>query len=471
MAMTIIIKDDDGKQVETTLDFDEHHDRDWEEVCYQLGCAVAREVAIRWLKVIEEGLFQKRSKNWEIEGFRKRIRVTRFGKFNIWRRLYNDEKGKSHFLLDEYLNWLPRKRATPSLRKALAEMSTKATFREVSKTMEKLLAGVLSHSTIHRVLQEVAEAAIQSERREWEDCFEGGTLSLPGEQKTPVLYTEADGLCVHLQREEKQKHYELKNAIAYEGWERLPQKEERYRLVNKKVYCHGDASIPFWDGVGLAWHKQWDLGSVELIVLGGDDANWIDKGIDELAFSIRQLSGFHLARSCRRGWKNGKEIYDAIRSGAIWIGEAQERSGKSAQKARKYVIERLEKGKDWRKKVEGTALASRVPEGARGLGAMEGNQANLFADRMKDRGMSWTTYGARHMGKAIQLAFNGDLKQWCGPDPSDSEEQEKRLSFDLFEDNTSFEKRASLPALEGPHASRPWVRVLRNLTMPSHRLK
>ena len=132
---------------------------------------------------------------------------------------------------------------------------------------------------------------------------------------------------------------------------------------------------------------------------------------DAMGFSVRQLSGFHLARSCRRGWKEGKEIYDAIRSGVIWTGESVERPGKTAAKSRDYVLNRLEKGVDWRKKLEAIApeLASTVPDDARGLGAIEGNESNLFADRMKDRGMSWTIRGAQHMGKAIELAFNGEL--------------------------------------------------------------
>ena len=45
----------------------------------------------------------------------------------------------------------------------------------------------------------------------------------------------------------------------------------------------------------------------------GDDASWIDKGTDELGFSVRQLDGFHLARACRKGWKQGADMYDAIR--------------------------------------------------------------------------------------------------------------------------------------------------------------
>jgi hypothetical protein len=383
MAIEIIVKDDSGKQVKMTVELE--NDQNWEEICYQVGCQVAREIATRWLEAMEERLFQERDKNLGVECTRERIRVTRFGRFDIRRRLYSDSQGDSHFLLDEYLNWLPYKWSTPSLREAIVELSTRTTFRDVSGALENLVAGVLSASTIHRVLQEVSEAAIQEEKKEWEDCFLRGKHPPPGAGKARVLYVEADGVRVHLQREwkkgKKQKHYELKNAIAYEGWERLSQKEERYRLVNKRVYCHGDESMPFWDGAGLALHKHWDLGYTELVILGGDDANWIDKGIDELGFCIRQLSGFHLARSCRKGWENGDDMYDAIRCGRVrqTLGEVKEREGKTAPKARSYVLKRLEKGADWRKKLEAMGLSDEIPEDARGLGAIEGNESNLFA--------------------------------------------------------------------------------------------
>ncbi len=285
-----------------------------------------------------------------------------------------------------------------------------------------------------------------------------------------MLYVEADGIWVRLQREGKQRHYELKNAIAYDGWELLHQSDERYRLLNKRVYCHGDNSIPFWDAASLEWHKQWDLGYLELIVLGGDDASWIDKGTEELPCCVRNLSGFHLARSCRSGWKNGKAVYDAIRCGRVneLIVNPVEREGKTAQKARKYVLERIEKGMDWRKKVEGTALASIVPADARGLGAMEGNLSHLFSDRMKDRGMSWTIAGAQRMGKAIQLVSSGELANWCGHKPASARVWER--DFSLFDQLDGYGKRTAIPALEGPHASRPWVSVLRKMTMTTHLL-
>ena len=110
-----------------------------------------------------------------------------------------------------------------------------------------------------------------------------------------------------------------------------------------------------------------------------------------------------------------------------------------------------------------------IPEDARGLGTMEGNQSHLFSDRMKDRGMSWTIKGAQHMGKAIQLSFNGELGMWCGRRPLDSDTSSQMgiaLSFDLFDELAGAGNRAGLPATEGPHASRQWVKALRNLSTP-----
>lgn len=45
MAVRIIIEEDNRKQVEITLEPEHHDDKEWEEICYQLGCEVAREIA------------------------------------------------------------------------------------------------------------------------------------------------------------------------------------------------------------------------------------------------------------------------------------------------------------------------------------------------------------------------------------------------------------------------------------------
>ena len=131
------------------------------------------------------------------------------------------------------------------------------------------------------------------------------------------------------------------------------------------------------------------------------------------------------------------------------------------------MLRHIDDGMDWRKQIEGTPLADAIPVEARGLGCMESNEDKLFANRMKKRGMSWTIKGAQRMGKAIQLAFNDNLRNWCGrksPEP-----RKLRPSFDLFQSKGSSDT-ASLPALESSHASRPWARALKDLTKPAYLL-
>ena len=417
MAMKIILVDEDTNQEKTVIDV-EIHDHSWEEDCYRTACHMAREIAERYLKDKDDEILKERPASLRVKDSHERTLVTRFGDITFNRRYYQDEHGAYHYLLDEYLSWRPSQAATPSLTEALVDSATGSTFRRVSREVQKYTAGVISAPTVHRLLQKVTHDAIEIDRQKWKSCFEDGSLSPPGDRRVDVLYTEADGIWINLQQEE-QEHYELKNAIAYEGWSPIPGHSERYQLVGKRIYSHCDNNIPFWEGAGLEWHKWWDLGYTSLIVVGGDDAQWIDKGTDELGFSVRQLDGFHLARACRKGWKQGADMYDAIRCGTANQSfiHLDERDGKTAQKARKYVIDRLEKGVDWRIKVSGDI---QVPEGVRGLGAIEGNQAHLFSDRMKDRGMNWTIKGAQRMGKAIQLVANKELKRWCGARDSDS---------------------------------------------------
>lgn len=453
-------------------------DLEWEKDSYQEGCALARRLAIKRLEGIEERLYQNHPASWEVIGFRGRTFVTRFGELRINRRLYRDEKGSYHFLLDEYLGWPPNQIATPDLQECLVKQATQVPFRSVSETLEKLTAGILSASTIHRLVQKTAKVVMEKERADWQALFEEGKLPAGGERKVPILYSEGDGVWVHLQRE-KQEHYEIKNAIAYEGWERLSGKEERYRLVNKRVYCQADDEISFWEGASLEWSRQWDLSYVRQIVIGGDGADWIDAGIGEFAHSIRQLDGFHLARACGRGWQEGGAIYQAIRAGEVeeasrLINNLISREGKRYQKARQYVERNLEKGRDWR-----TCKASFHAEGVqneiegRGLGTMESNEDKLVANRMKKRGLSWRIGGGCRMAKVIQLAANGEIRPYCIRQQNTvSEKTADALISTPKSRPNGYQKwlQAGIPALTGPHASRLWVENLRRMAHEPHLL-
>jgi len=458
ITISIITQSEDRKQ-EKKMEFVVSEDqKNWEEEYYQIGCCIARELSKEGLKALDDKLFSAHPEDWQSECFRKRTRVTRFGSFKVKRRLYKDKEGNNHFLLDEYLDWPSFQRATPSFIEPLMELACQAPFRQVVGALRKLVAGVLPRTTIHRILQEITGYVADSEKAQWEGCFQGAALPEPGRRKVPFLFVEADGLWVHLQRE-KQGHYELKNGIVYEGWELIG--DERYELVNKRVYSHSDKSIPFWEGLSLMMDRYWDLSSVKLVIIGGDGADWVESCKEEIPFSVFQACGFHLSRACSRGWKNNQYIYESIRSGNPIILNQEEKPGNSAAKARVYVLNRLKTGIDWRKQME---EIMEIPPDARGLGAMESNEDKLFANRMKKRGMSWTILGSQKMGKGIQLSYNGEWKSWCGRNKPKPVLEKEHVSFDLFDEPY---RNVSFPALEGSQASRPWVKVIRDLVSPN----
>jgi hypothetical protein len=444
------------------------HPEEWEKMNYQQACKTAREKATADLTSIEQILHEERPDDYREIGYRERTILTSFGEITIRRRLYMDSNKGYHILLDEYMNWKPNQQATPNLTEAIVDSATKLSFRNTAEEVDKYTLGVISASTVHRILQRVSQTTIDEDRRLHESWYEKGQVPLPPEKKKSLLFSEADGMYVHLQREE-QEHYELKSGIMYEGWERVPGKEEKYRLVNKKVYCHSNADIPFWEGASLCWDRYWDMGYVDLIVIGGDGASWIISGVEEMGYSVYQLDGFHLARSCRRGWEDGQEIYKAIRDGTIKgiLGNAKEKTGKTAQKERSKVLGQIEMGLDWRKKIEQQYVAEiDIPEGLRNLGTMEGNESNLFSDRMKDRGMSWKIRGAQRMGKAIELVQNKELSNFCGRKPLCNRDTSTyaELCFDIFSYRDAYLDRTELPYLKSQYASYPFGRALKELT-------
>jgi len=99
MVVTIIVQDDNGKQVKST-DYYAKADEKWEETSYRIGCKVAQEITQNMLKDIDEKLFQDRDRKWKSQTFSNRTYVTRFGDVTISRRLYKSKK-KYRFLLDE----------------------------------------------------------------------------------------------------------------------------------------------------------------------------------------------------------------------------------------------------------------------------------------------------------------------------------------------------------------------------------
>jgi hypothetical protein len=447
----------------------------WEDTCYRLGCARARQEAEERLRALEQKLDQQRPREWQVEGWRERTVVTRFGEIRVRRRLYCDPGGVYHFALDEYLGWQEKQVATPGVTESVLRLAAQTPFRQVAQRLERLTAGVISAMTIHRLVQKVGQSALVREEEEWRACFQQGESVGRGQSAAEVLYTEADGVWVHLQRE-GEKHYEVKSGIAYTGWQRLKQRQERYALVGKRVYCQANPRIPFWEGASMEWAKAYDLSRLRRVVVGGDGANWIGEGAAVFSCGVRQLDGFHLARACGRAFGKGlgRQLSETVRDGKLaqarqLLAKAEPAINPGARKARGYVQRQLAQGVDWRNQVD------QAPPGGWGLGTMESNGDKLVANRMKNRGISWTIRGAQHLAKVLQLNANDEVGLVCrGPWSQPATVPQKTKTTVAPPPGRYLQKgqwlQVTLPALTGPHASRPWAQALRTLAYPPHRL-
>ena len=184
------------------------------------------------------------------------------------------------------------------------------------------------------------------------------------------------------------------------------------------------------------------------------------------------MDSFHLARACGRAYEAevGQELYGALRAGEAtkaekWLRQFPIREGKQACHDARWVkkVAQQEWGPDWRVRL------GVDEEEERGLGCMEGNEAHLLAERMKDKGRSCSPAGAYYMAKVQELLTNEEMEQWCyrskslGQAAKHSKNRSRRRRADHGE-----WLQASIPVLHGPAQNAPWVEWLRHKIHPPH---
>jgi hypothetical protein len=440
----------------------------WEEEVLRLSQEIAQEIASMALRAIDEELMNEREKSLRLIGTRERTITTRFGPLTIERRLYRDKQGEYHFLLDEALGLESRQSCTPSLEHLSNLISSYVPFRVASHIISRFISEAPAHATIHAMVQRTGREKKADEREKARALFEDGELPTSKMRKTDRLIIEADGVVVSLQREKKRRK-EMKLAFSYEGWE--PCSRDRYRTVEKTVHSGFAPTGAFWQGFSVSLAERYDLSSIADVVLGGDGASWVRGGNKLFPKSTYQLDRFHLNRALKRALDGAQaarayqKACDGDLNGADTIlarsqEVAPEEKAETIEETRRYLASNSDGLPDWRRE--------RGEEGLRGLGAAEGNIDKILANRFKKRGMSWTVSGGDHMAKVIQMRDNGALEDWVhwrhthDRGLASLSVASERLKQDMGKDLGAW-LESHMPALEGPHSTRPWVTMLREL--------
>ena len=433
----------------------------WESYFFQRGCRLAQEEARAWLEELDEQLLEVKPQGWRVVGKRSRTLVTRFGPVTFERRLYRDERGGYHVLLDEVLGLPAYQAASEEVMESVMMLVTGMPFAWVSEVLVRLTAGVLSPSTVWRLVQGVGRRVVEAEEVEVKRVFgQGAPPRRVGQRQARRLYVEADGVVIRQRTGTGRARWkEVRLGVAY---------DERGK---ERVYLHGGEKVNFWEGASLEWGAEWDWSQVEEVVVNGDDASWIDEASEVLAGVVRQLDRFHVVRAAYRaiGAEAGRALSDALQAGdgqqvrKIW--QHVPKPGKEAPKKQREAWDWLARHLEDPRMVRWWHRVGEPEGDVETLGHIESLVGAIVAHRMKGKRRHWSARGKQHMVKVLQVVHNGDVASWCGryqqtqdTPPQYTKSRHPRLSRD-----PGAWLQARLPFLQGPFPTDPYLLRLREM--------
>jgi len=456
----------------------------FEEELYELGLEVGVRIMEHILMILDDQIRKGRGrKTLENRGKEGKYLSTKMGNIDYNRTRYYDRgSGGYRYLLDEALGLEKRQAVSIGRRKLEAMMAVKeGSYRGAQVRMGKLTGLSRSHEAIRGVVLQEGKRLRSTEKKllqrvyNLEDEYTGDTHD--------VVYVEVDGTGIKSQCRggKRGKGIEVKVGICYTG------KQRRYRggsggakvLKNKYVHLDIESGSKFVEEMSLAAEREAGLSKAKRVVIGGDGAKWIRKGIGtNFPGAIYKLCEYHLnkriteslsgirgAGSQIRRLLQDKNIDGALST--LW------NTGKSSSnnKQLKSVMELYGYIQDNR---EGIVDLSDFDDTELGIeiehtGAIENTVDKAVAHRFKKHGFKWSKEGARSLLKVEQAMLNGRWDSWW------SEDRDKVIKVDMkdvsplsaaqmkgVKDKGCMDE-ISLPCFRGPDQSKPWVKGLKDM--------
>ncbi|MFA6596021.1 MAG: ISLre2 family transposase [Bacilli bacterium] len=374
------------------------------------------------LEEFDEILKENRDRSrYQIKEKNPRTIQTMVGEVSFTRRYYWDRKKQEYvYLLDRKLDLERHKTIGPGLLDLAVTWATKGpSYRDARDRLTDLFGfQILSHESIRSALLDVAKYVEREQENE--------IIKKDGTKKANALFIEVDGFYAKLQKNKKagrkNRGKEAKMAIIHEGWQpRHNGKKPDYKLLNPIRLGSLKDSEEFWEYVrGVISTKYSDIDET-LIIINGDGAEWIRKGVEHFGNSIYQYDRFHVARELRRALrfdeKALKKAQKALRKNnigkiAIAATEALVNCEEVKQKEKleafiKLLVSDQEYIIDYRNRLKEQGY--KVPAEWRGLGAAESN-VNKYKGRTGKRGRSWSLEGLGAILTNLNSLFDGTLQ-------------------------------------------------------------
>lgn len=261
-----------------------------EKWVFEQSCRFGLHLLKTILAGLDEELCRNRPSGWRHKGYEERTVQTALGKLSFSRRIYvNQFSGERVAPLDEYLGWEKHARVSPEVKAMCVEMAPEMSFRAVSWAVNRLRGIEVSAEAAHQIVQDYGSVRGEQVDAEIREMYEDPKSATGTKECT--LFFEIDSMYARQQGPGK-RNIEIKLGVVHEGWVRERSTQERYRLKNKKVVVDSRDGGHLWDRLTAALSKEYDLSRCKIII-NGDGAEWIQKGIDvlpECRVPARQVS-------------------------------------------------------------------------------------------------------------------------------------------------------------------------------------
>lgn len=207
---------------------------------YDYACKLAAEAFKNWLQELDAELMKSRNKKiLRHKGHRKTCIKTLMGEVEYSRAVYqvmdNECEKKFVYLLDEYVGFENIGFVSANLVERIADNICETSYEETAKNISSLTGQSISRQGVWNVVQKLGS---QIERQEDRYIELNEKHRIRGAKEIAVLFEEADGIFVREQKRYRHKgsnSFELKVAIAHEGWKETAPK--RFELASKTVVC------------------------------------------------------------------------------------------------------------------------------------------------------------------------------------------------------------------------------------------
>lgn len=352
------------------------------------------------------------------KGLRKTSAKTRFGDIEFNRRVYMDkaavEGPRYVYLLDQELDIHSGVgRVGQDVCQIIANEICVGSYRDVSAQLDAYGCH-LSHQGVWNVVQEMGQHQREIVDRHTELSERHKSV---GVIETPILFTEQDGLWLHLQgkdRKENGASKEMKIGIAYDGvvYTDKDHTGARRELDNKVAYASFESAEDFRKHSEAMIESRYEADSIRQRVLNGDGSGWVLAHNDG---DIVVLDEFHRnkkLRECVRDADLLKILQEHLYSkdyDTFFICLDAQINSVDDEKEKEKLEELYKYYHNNRDYLSGyydrgiEILPTRKPgvvHHAR-LGSMEGNVFTLVGNRMKGRRANWSIRGGNNLASLL----------------------------------------------------------------------